>query len=180
LIPRDQCLAQVLTLVPAQEDLLDQHADHADDGRRDQQRHDPRDQAVGRLVVAAQRESQSAALLLEPAVLHLQRQVAAEQVERTVRHVDDAHQAEDQREAAGDDEEERREREPVERHDGELARVVGALDEQPDDHDGRDREQHHAPRRPAARPRRQLGLGRRAGGAGGREQIGAWRLTVAV
>ena len=44
----------------------------------------------------------------------------------------------------------------------------------------RDRGQRHALWRPAARPRRQFGLGGRAGWAGGREQIGGWRLTVAV
>ena len=39
--------------------------------------------------------------------LHVDRDVGGDEVERAVRHVDDAHQPEDQREAARDDEIER-------------------------------------------------------------------------
>ena len=38
---RDQRLAQVLALVPAQEDLLQDHAEIPDDQRGQDQRHDP-------------------------------------------------------------------------------------------------------------------------------------------
>ena len=50
----------------------------------------------------------NAAALADHVALELQRDVAAEQEERAVGHVDDAHQAEDQREPARDDEVERR------------------------------------------------------------------------
>jgi hypothetical protein len=69
-----------------------------------------------------------------------------------VGHVDDPHQPEDQRETAGHDEEQRRERQPVERHDGEAARIVGALEKQPPDHGGDgggDDDALGRPRRPA-------------------------------
>ena len=47
-------------------------------------------------------------------LLNLVGDVATEEVERAMRHVDDAHEPEDQREAARDDEEQARERQPVE------------------------------------------------------------------
>ena len=56
--------------------------------------------------------------------LQLERDVAAEQEERAVRHVDDAHQPEDEREAARDDEVERRRGDAVEQRDQEVLRVV--------------------------------------------------------
>ena len=52
--------------------------------------------------------SPKAAALPDPVPLELQRDVAAEEEERAVRHVDDAHQPEDQREPARDDEVEAR------------------------------------------------------------------------
>jgi hypothetical protein len=81
---------------------------------------------------------------LNQALLHLQREVAAEQVERAVRHVDDAHQTEDQREAAGDDEEQGGERHAVERHDGELAQILARLDGEPDEERGREKRDNRA------------------------------------
>ena len=60
------------------------------------------------------RQPEDAALAHQLA-LELQRDVPAEQEERPVRHVDDAHQAEDQREAARDHEVEARERQAGER-----------------------------------------------------------------
>ena len=113
---RDQRLAQVLALVPAQEDLLDDEADDADARRRDEQRDDP---APGRTASTAG-EREAARRSSSP---DLERDVAAEQVEGAVGHVDDAHEPEDQREAARDDEEEPGEREAVEERDREVPRV---------------------------------------------------------
>ena len=56
--------------------------------------------------------------------LELERDVPAEQVQRAVRHVDDPHQPEDQREAAGDDEVEPRDREAIESYDDELREIA--------------------------------------------------------
>ena len=56
--------------------------------------------------------------------LHAQRDVAAEQEEGAVGHVDDAHEPEDQREAAGHDEVQRRRGEAVEQRDEEVLRIV--------------------------------------------------------
>ncbi len=59
-------------------------------------------------------------------LLEIEGKVAAEQVERPVRHVDDAHQPEDERESARDDEEEARERETQEQ---DAEEDPGLLDE---------------------------------------------------
>ena len=122
-----------------------------------------------------EREAQPApGLLLEPRLLHLQREVAAEQVERAVRHVDHAHQAEDQREAARDDEVQRGERRAVERDDDEAARIVDGLDEQPHGDEGDDhaeRDPLRAPA-PAGRDESLLDLRNRAPGTGGQHRIG--------
>ena len=100
---RDQRLAQVLALVPAQEELLHHDA------------RAPRSASVPTIAGTIQWVRLTWALVSpnEPPSptmlpLELQRDVAAEQEERAVRHVDDAHQAEDEREAARDDEVERR------------------------------------------------------------------------
>ena len=69
-------------------------------------------------------DSPNDAATLDHVPLHLQRDVAAEQEERAVRHVDDAHQPEDQREAARDDEVERRGGDAVQERDQEVLRVV--------------------------------------------------------
>ena len=61
------------------------------------------------------------------ALLQLEGEEAGEHVERAVRHVHDAHQAEDEREAARDDEIEAGEREPVQADDDEDAHVLEAL-----------------------------------------------------
>ena len=70
----------------------------------------------------------SVGLQAEPGARHplldLVGDVAAEEVERAVRHVHDAHEPEDEREAARDDEEQPGEREPVEHGRQERARVV--------------------------------------------------------
>ena len=95
------------------------------------ERDEPAGEAVLGVGGAAQREAEPR-VLREPALLHLQRQVAAEQIQRAVRHVDHAHEAEDQREAARHDEVEPGERDAVERHDHELPQVVGSLDDQED------------------------------------------------
>ena len=49
-------------------------------------------------------------VLADEPLLHLERDVAAEQEERAVGHVHDPHEPEDEREAAGDDEVEAGER----------------------------------------------------------------------
>ena len=113
---RDQRLAQLLALVPAEEDLLDDEADGADHRHRDERREDP---LPGVHVAADDREPRAGHLLL-----HLVGDVAAEEVERAVRHVDDAHEPEDQREAARDDEQEPGGREPVQERAGEALPVV--------------------------------------------------------
>ena len=124
-------------------------ADHADEQRAGDERDDPVDDADLRA-----REAERAALADEVA-LQLERDVAAEQEERAVRHVDDAHQAEDQGEAGRDDEVQARRRDAVQHHDDEVLAVVvrGAeahvLADEPDpehDEDGRGDSQPQAHR----------------------------------
>ena len=67
-------------------------------------------------------------------LLQLEGEEAGEHEERAVRHVDDAHQAEDQREAARDDEVEAGEREAVEADDHERPRILLRLVGDPDEH----------------------------------------------
>ena len=83
------------------------------------------------------------AALADHVALQLQRDVAAEQEERAVRHVDDAHQAEDEREAARDDEVEARGRDAVEHRDDEVLRVVDRRAEARRELPGRRREEEH-------------------------------------
>ena len=100
---RDQRLAELLALVPAQEDEIEGEADEADDERRGDDADAPAHDVVA---------------------LELECGIGAQQVERAVGHVDDSHEAEDEREAARDDEVEAREGEPGERHldpDGNVA-----------------------------------------------------------
>ena len=115
-------------------------------------------------------ESPSAAAAADHVALDVQRDVAAEQEERPVGHVDHAHEPEDQREAAGHDEVQRRRRQPVEQRDEEVLRIghrrpeAGARgdEDDPDDRKNDQREQDDppdAPQRPlcseirhAARP----------------------------
>ena len=104
---RDQRLPQILSLVPAQEELLHDQAHPGDDGRPGESRDDP----VGQVDLRA-RQAEDAAFA-DHMPLHLERDVAAEEEERAVRHVDDAHQAEDQRETACDDEVQARCGDPV-------------------------------------------------------------------
>ena len=104
----------------------------------DEHGQDPLDEAD---LGAGQAQGAAAA---DHAALDLQRDIAAEQEERAVRHVDGAHEPEDEREPAGHDEVERRCGEPVEQRDEKVlgivdrraeARPVG--DEQdPDDQEG--------------------------------------------
>jgi hypothetical protein len=79
--------------------------------------------------------------------LQLERDVAAEEEERAVRHVDDAHQAEDEREPARDDEVERRGGDAVQRRDQEVLRVVHGRAERRGPLPGRRREEEHPQRR---------------------------------
>ena len=113
---RDQRLSEVLALVPAQEELLDQDSEDGDDRHRDEERDDPFPRVdVGRL--------NGEALSRHP-LLDLVRDVGAEEVEGAVRHVDGAHEAEDEGEAARDDEEEPGERDRVEQGVDESPGVV--------------------------------------------------------
>jgi hypothetical protein len=113
---RDQCLAEFLALVPAQERLLHHEADDGDAGRGDEERHEP---LPGVHLAPLEREA-----LAGHALLHLVGDVAPEEVEGAVRHVHDAHEAEDQREAARDDEEGGGEGERVEDDLEERRRIV--------------------------------------------------------
>ena len=123
--------------------------------------------------------------------LHVDRDVRRDEVERAVRHVDDAHQPEDEREAARDDEVERAQRDRVEQRREERRRVAvrGPVREEEDpdaartraprasrpNRDGVDRRvrpasaaqtlQHSSPRRANAFRRAEQPAGRRAGGA---------------
>ncbi len=113
---RDQRLPQLLALVPAEEHLLDDQTDDADHRHRDERREDP---LPGVDLGARDGEPGTGHLLL-----HLVRDVPAEEVERPVRHVDDAHEAEDQREPARDDEQQTGEGEPVQERPREALPVV--------------------------------------------------------
>ena len=113
---------------------------------------------------------------LEPAALDLERDVAAEQVERAVRHVDHAHQAEDQREPARDHEVQRRQRQAVERDRGEDAQVLGRLDRQEAGHEDGQRRQRDALGRPVGRRPRVDGL-RAHGATVSRARVNSGRRT---
>ena len=63
-------------------------------------------------------------VLTDELALELQRDVAAEEEERPVRHVHDPHQSEDEREAAGDDEVHACGGEAVQQRDDEVVPVV--------------------------------------------------------
>ena len=75
--------------------------------------------------------------------LHLERDVTAEQEERAVGHVHDAHQAEDQREAARHDEVERGGGDAVQERDEEVLRIVDGRAERRRPLAGRGREEQH-------------------------------------
>ena len=115
---RDQRLAQVLALRPAEEELLHHEARGCDDCDPDERRQDPVREVDLRALQA------EGASLADHAPLDRERDVAAEQEERAVRHVDDAHQPEDEREAARDDEVEAGGGDAVQHGDQEVLRVV--------------------------------------------------------
>ena len=104
---REQRLTEILTLIPAEQRLLDDDADHGDDRGGDEHRQHP---LPGRDVDTGDREAPLPRHLL----LDLVGDVARQQVERPVGHVHHPHQAEDERETARDDEQEPCERERVE------------------------------------------------------------------
>ena len=118
---RHQRLAQVLAFHEAEDEHLHQQAE---DGGRQEARRD--------------REQPRAGVLADDPA-----DVGAEQVERAVREVDVPHQAEDEREAAGDEEVERGERQAVEQRLEIERRVV---DDRPDRED-RDRPCEQQPER---------------------------------
>ena len=93
---RYQRLPEILALVPAQKQLLHAETDDRDDAHGDEQRHDPLER-----VDLAGLEAEAGA---GHPLLHLVGDVAAEEVQGAVRHVHDAHEPEDEREAARDDE----------------------------------------------------------------------------
>ena len=113
---RDQRLPKLLTLVPAQEHLLHNEPHEPDRRGRDERREDP---LPGIDLDTGDRVPRARHLLL-----HLVGDVAAEEVERAVRHVDDAHQSEDEREAACHDEQKPGKGEPVEQRAREALPVV--------------------------------------------------------
>jgi hypothetical protein len=113
---RDQGLAELLALVPAEETLLRDQAHDGDAGRRDEERKDP----LPRVHVGGRdREA-----LTSHRLLNLVGDVAAEEVEGAVRHVHDAHQPENQGEPARDDEERSGEGDRVEEDSQKRAGVV--------------------------------------------------------
>ena len=91
--------------------------------RPDQERGDERRDDPVREVDLVAREAERAALA-DHVALDLERDVAAEQEERAVGHVDDAHQAEDQREPARDDEVEPGVGQAVQERDQEVLGIV--------------------------------------------------------
>ena len=117
----------------------DNHPGH--DGHRCGADHDGQDPLTQADLRAGQTEGAAAA---DHAPLDVQRDVAPEEKERAVGHVDGAHEPEDEGEPAGHDEVERRCGEPVEQRDEEVLGIVhgGAEagpvgDEQhPDDQEG--------------------------------------------
>ncbi len=113
---RDERLAEVLPLVPAQEELLHGETEDADADHRDEPRDDPLERAHLGATAARTRTRHL--------LLHLVGDVAAEEVEGAVGHVHDAHEPEDEREPARDDEEQARERQPVEDRVRNAAEVV--------------------------------------------------------
>ena len=115
---RDQRLPELLTLVPAQEYLLDAEAEEPDQDRGDERRDEP----LPEVHLLAQ-EPERGVLADEPA-LELQGDVPAEQEERAMRHVHDAHQPEDEREATRDDEVDAGRGDAVQERDDEVVRVV--------------------------------------------------------
>ena len=153
---RDQRLAQVLALRPAEEELLHHEARGRDDRDADERRNDPVREVDLRALEAER------AALADHAPLDRERDVAAEQEERAVRHVDDAHEAEDEREAARDDEVEAGGGDAVQHRDQEVLRVVHGRAERRRVPAGRRREEA-APRARAARRARRASPSPRCG-----------------
>jgi hypothetical protein len=144
-VHRDQRLPELLALVPAQEDLLDDEPEDGDAGRGGERREHPLE---GVHLGARDREPGARHLLLD-----VVGDVAAQQVERAVGHVHDPHEPEDEREAARDDEEQPGEGQPVHERDREVPRVVDRRaevrvvreEEDPEDRQG-DRAERDDPR----------------------------------
>ncbi len=120
---RDQRLPKLLTLVPAEKHLLHAETGDADARRCDERRHEPLPPADLRA------EEPERRITADEVPLELERDVAAEQEERAVGHVDDAHEAEDQREAARDDEVETGRGDGVQERDQEVVRVMNCRPE---------------------------------------------------
>ena len=112
----------VLPLVPAQQHLL-----HDEPDADEQRAHEDRQRPLAPEAHLVVRQADVAEP--DPAPLQLERDVAAQQEEGAVRHVDDAHESEDEREAAGDEEVEARPRRAVEQRREE--RVPAELLRQP-------------------------------------------------
>ena len=159
---RDQRLAKLLPLIPAEKELLHHEADDADCERCDDERDDP-------VADASLRASErGCGLSARQTLLQVEREEPGQHVKRAVGHVDDAHQPEDEREAARHDEIEPGESEAVQADDDEDAHVLGGLVGDPgDDEDeccgherpqgersGRNREQPPAEREVAIGTRR--------------------------
>ena len=124
---RDQRLAKLLPLIPAEKELLHHEPDDADCERCDDERDDP-------VAHASLRASEGGrGLSARQTLLQVEREESGQHVKRAVSHVDDAHQPEDEREAARDDEIEPGESEAVQADDDEDAHVLGGLVGNPGD-----------------------------------------------
>ncbi len=114
---RDQRLAEILTLVPTQEQLMEHQTEQR--GDRGSER------GVGR---PSEKTLTSVAWMLRSLpTIDCWASIATyadEQEQRTVHHAHRAHQSEHQGEPRGDDEQQASERQPVEQRDEELARLI--------------------------------------------------------
>ena len=115
---RDQRLPQILTLVPPQQQLLHAQSEERDAADGDEQRQHP---FPRRRLERLRREALRLRVHL---LLDLVGDVAAQEVEGAVGHVDDPHEPEDEREAAGDDEQQAGERQGIEQDLEERLRVM--------------------------------------------------------
>ena len=114
---RDQRLTKILSLVPAKETLLDAQPEETNAEHRDGEWDHP----LPRVDELARDEARR---LRGHPLLYLVGDVPTEDVEDPVGHVHDAHEPEDERETAGDDEEPAGERHRVEQIRQEGARIV--------------------------------------------------------
>ena len=161
---RDQRLPELLTLVPAKEQLLHSKADEAYRQRCEHRRNQPLPEAHLRA------QETEGGVLADELALELQGHIATEQEEGPVRHVHDSHQSEDERETAGDDEVHACGGEAVQQSDDEVVPVVDRRPERrldsrtprlragpggeqdPHERESDEPERHHSRRKPSGIP----------------------------